>query len=102
MSWSSVRGHDRLIDAFARVVRRGRLAHAYLFVGPDGVGKRRFARELAKSLLCEARSDADPLAACGRCDACLLVDAGTHPDFFEVGRPEEKNELPIEVMKELC
>jgi DNA polymerase-3 subunit delta' len=102
MSWGRVRGHDRLIDGFDRVYRRGRLAHAYLFVGPEGVGKRLFARELAKALLCERRPDDGPLAACEQCEACLLVDAGTHPDFFAVARPEEKNELPIDVMQELC
>ena len=58
MSWERVRGHEAQAEAFARAVRRGRLAHAYLFVGPPGVGKRLFAVELAKALLCEARPDA--------------------------------------------
>src|SRR5438445_333598 len=52
MSWQHIRGHDSLIQAFDQAVRRGRLAHAYLFVGPAGVGKRLFAGELAKALLC--------------------------------------------------
>jgi DNA polymerase-3 subunit delta' len=73
-----------------------------LFVGPAGVGKRRFAVELAKALLCERPHSENALEACDRCDSCLLVDAGTHPDLFMVGRPEDKNEVPIEVMKELC
>ena len=103
MAWSHVLGHNRQVDAFRHVVAKHRLAHGYLFVGPAGIGKRRFARELVKALLCEApgRSLAD-LTACDRCDACLLVDASTHPDFFQVGRPEEKNEFPIELMQELC
>ena len=107
MSWSQILGHQDRIDAFRRIIERGRLAHAYLFVGPAGVGKRRFALELAKALLCEAppsptASGERRIDACDRCDSCLLVDAGTHPDLFMVGRPEEKNELPIEVMKDLC
>jgi DNA polymerase-3 subunit delta' len=103
MSWRRVRGHDRLIQAFANVVRRGRLAHSYLFVGPDGVGKKRFATELARVLLCEGRSlETGQLQACDRCAACLLVEAGTHPDLVVVGRPEDSNELPIEIMRELC
>jgi DNA polymerase-3 subunit delta' len=40
--------------------------------------------------------------ACDKCDACLLVDAATHPDLFTVSRPEDKNEMPIEAMKEFC
>jgi DNA polymerase-3 subunit delta' len=100
MSWSQILGHADRIESFRQIVARGRLAHAYLFVGPPGIGKRRFAQELAKALLCEARSKS--LDACDKCDACLLVDAGTHPDLFTVGRPEDKNEMPIEAMKEFC
>lgn len=101
MSWQRVRGHDQWVKAFNHALQRGRLAHAYLFVGPSGIGKRLFAGELAKALLCEGRTG-DKLEACDKCAACILVDAGTHPDFFAVARPEEGNEIPIETMRELC
>src|SRR3979411_2461161 len=100
MSWSQILGHADRIDAFRQIVARGRLAHGYLFVGPDGIGKRRFAQELAKAILCESPKPAGTLEACDRCDAFLLVDAGTHPDLFQVARPEEKNEFPIDVIKD--
>jgi DNA polymerase III subunit delta' len=100
MAWSRIVGHDAWIAGFREVSRRGRLAHAYLFVGPAGIGKRTFAIELAKAYLCE--NPPEPLTACDRCAACLLVDAGTHPDFFLVAKPEDKNELPIETMRGLC
>src|SRR4051794_34783452 len=103
MAWSHLLGHERQVDAFRHVVAKQRLAPGYLFVGPAGIGKRRFARELAKALLCEAPGrDRAALTACDRCDACIQVDAGTHPDFFQVSRPEEGNEFPIDLMKELC
>jgi DNA polymerase-3 subunit delta' len=89
------------VSAFEEVVRRGRLAHAYLFAGPSGIGKRLFAGELAKALLCE-KTPARNLAACDVCDACRQVAAGTHPDFFAVARPEENLEFPIQIVKELC
>jgi DNA polymerase-3 subunit delta' len=84
-----------------RAWQRGRLAHAYLFAGQPGIGKRLFAGELAKALLCES-APAGRLEACDQCVACTLVEAGTHPDLFTVGRPEESNEIPIEMMRELC
>jgi DNA polymerase-3 subunit delta' len=103
VSWQRVRGHQAQVEAFDLIWRRGRLAHAYLFTGPPGVGKRLFAEELAKALLCEGRGGPDaPLAACDKCPSCQLIDGGTHPDFFLVGRPEDSNEVPIEVMRELC
>jgi DNA polymerase-3 subunit delta' len=101
LSWQSVKGHDELVAAFARAVGRGRLAHAYLFTGPTGIGKRLFAVELAKTLLCESLP-AERFEACDRCASCNLVDAGTHPDLFAISRPEDKQDLPIEVVRRLC
>jgi len=102
VSWKRVRGHESLAEAFDRAVRRGRLAHAYLFVGPPGVGKRVFAIELAKALLCESRPADGRLEGCGHCPACAQVEAGTHPDFFTASRPPETAEFPISLMRELC
>jgi DNA polymerase-3 subunit delta' len=103
MSWARLQGHEHLIEAFRHVVLRRRLAHAYLFSGPSGVGKRLFAQELAKALLCEEPGKpAGALEACDHCAACALVDADTHPDFFSIQRPEDKNELPIALVQEIC
>src|SRR5262245_52758110 len=100
MSWSRVSGHDPIVAQFARAVERGRLGHAYLFVGPTGVGKRLVATELARALLCE-QPPSEKLDSCGRCPSCQLIDAGTHPDLFQIARPPDKLEFPIEVMREL-
>lgn len=100
MSWKHVLGHDRQVQAFREAYRKGRLAHAYLFAGPAGVGKRLFAKELAKALLCEAPPG--PLEACDECPGCVQVEAATHPDFFTAARPEDKQEFPIDGVRELC
>jgi DNA polymerase-3 subunit delta' len=99
MSWDRVRGHDDVRRVFAAAWRKERLGHAYLFVGPAGVGKHTFARELARALLCESRKS--ELDACGECAACALADAGTHPDLFLASRPEESVDLPIDLIREL-
>ncbi len=101
MAWNQVRGHDELIAGFRRAAARGRLAHAYLFSGPEGVGKSTFARELAAALLCETTAAAE-LAACGRCAACLQVGASTHPDFYIFARPEQAPEFPVGLMRQVC
>jgi DNA polymerase III subunit delta' len=98
--WQHIRGHDRLIQSFSRAIERNRLAHAYLFVGPEGVGKKLLAVELAKAILCEGK--AAKFEACDQCTSCTLIEAGTHPDFFTVSRPEESHEIPIEIMRGLC
>jgi len=101
MSWRSVRGHDRVVDLLRAGAKAGRLPHAFLFVGPEGVGKRTFALKLAQALLCEKNPE-DVLEPCGECPGCAQAEAGTHPDLITAGRPEDKQELPIKVIRELC
>jgi DNA polymerase-3 subunit delta' len=82
---------------FRRAAQRGRLSHAYLFVGPDGIGKRLVARGIAQCLFCDRFPD-EELNACCECPSCRQVLAGTHPDLLTVACPEGKRELPIELM----
>ncbi len=79
----------------------GRFPHAFLFVGPEGVGKTLFARTLAQALLCEKNPPA-ALDPCGRCPSCLQIASGVHPDVLRVSKPEDKAELPIRSIRDLC
>ncbi len=81
---------------FRRMLRRKRLASAYLLVGPEGIGKRLFVQCLAECLLCLEHLPED-LEACGACAGCKPFQAGSHPDFISLGCPEGKRELPIEL-----
>lgn len=94
MSWDSILGHARETEMLRCGCAAGRLAHAYAFVGPLGIGKQRFAREFAKCLLCDRHADAD-LESCGECASCQQVAAQTHPDLLTVALPEGKREIPI-------
>lgn len=77
----SVIGHEGAVAALNRSLGEGRLAHAYLFAGPPGVGKATLALELAKALNCHAVD-----APCGACSVCRRIAAGKHPDV-ELVRP---------------
>jgi DNA polymerase III delta' subunit len=92
--WQGIEGHDAIVEKFRRALERGRLASTFLFVGPEGIGKRSFALALAKSLLCQRRDEAllDP---CGMCPSCIQVEAGTHPDIHIVKKPDGKSEIPV-------
>ena len=52
MNWENIRGAGEQVQRFRRSIERGRLAHAYLFVGPEGIGKKLFARSLAQCMHC--------------------------------------------------
>ncbi len=101
MPWRTVRGHDRPLTELRRGLEHGRLPHALLFVGPEGVGKRLFARTLAEALLCERRPD-EALDPCGECPSCKQVEAERHPDLLFVSKPEDKHDLPIRLIRDLC
>lgn len=101
MSLLPLVGHEPVLTWLRHALSRGRLAHAFLFVGPEGIGKRRTALHIAQGLLCEQRDPA-ALDPCGTCAGCVQVESDAHPDFFLIERPEGKNVLPIDRIQDLC
>ena len=82
---------------FRRAIGRGKLSHAYLLIGPRGIGKKTFVRTLAQCLFCSRYPEA-ALEACGQCSGCKQVIAHTHPDLLTVACPEGKRELSIDLI----
>ncbi|HQF87704.1 MAG TPA: DNA polymerase III subunit delta' [Acidobacteriota bacterium] len=80
-------GNAAIGRLLAECRRRDTLHHAYTFAGIDGVGKKRLALQLAKSLNCAAAPAG--LDACDACVSCRKVDSGSHPDV-QVIAPETK------------
>lgn len=95
MAWLNFIGHEKIFDRFLRSYQNNRLANTYLFAGPDGIGKRSFALNLAKALFC--RHNSAELVPCGKCPSCLQVDNREHPDLILVSKPEDKNFIPVEL-----
>jgi DNA polymerase-3 subunit delta' len=92
--WHGIYGHDAIAERFRRTLETGRLASTYLFVGTSGIGKRRFALQLAHALLCTDSADTQ-LNPCGRCESCRLFLSGNHPDLDVVGLQPDRSELRI-------
>ncbi len=93
-------GQERVLNYLKAALGRGRLAHAYLFLGPEGVGKESVARALAGALNCAAPlEDGD---ACGVCPSCKRLTAGTHPDFQVIAPTSEGRtpQIKIEQIRE--
>ena len=79
-----------------QITQDDRLPHALLMCGPAQVGKAHFTRHLVQYLLCQAPAD----LACGSCDACLLIKAGTHPDSKRIGLVDSK-QIKVEQIREI-
>ncbi|MGQ9591393.1 MAG: hypothetical protein ACUVYA_14000 [Planctomycetota bacterium] len=91
-----VPGHDTVKRYFRRAVETGRLSHAYLLLGPEGAGKRLFARELSKAFFCREG------VACGECPPCRSIEHGNHPDVDAYRPAEGKTAIEIDAVRELC
>ena len=82
MRLSDVIGHEAVIAGLRAAFQRDRVPHAYLFAGPDGVGKEVVAASFARLLMC--RSPAEGPDGCGTCRACRMSADGRHPDLVQV------------------
>lgn len=97
MTFSRILGHNRQKDILRRAVASKRLAHAYLFEGPEGIGKRLMALALVRAVFCLEGT------GCGACAACRKVDHNNHPDLH-IMEPEGasiKIEQVRDIQKEL-
>ena len=79
--FASLVGQEHVVRALRHALETKRLHHAYLFTGTRGVGKTTLARILAKCLNCETGVTPEP---CGKCSACMEIDAGRFVDLLEV------------------
>src|SRR5262245_35066111 len=80
-TFQEIVGQEHVTRTLANAFAQERVAHAFLFCGPRGVGKTTAARILAKALCCQAGPTATP---CGECEACRTIAAGTAVDYFEI------------------
>jgi DNA polymerase III subunit delta' len=92
--------HDDARGRVAAALEGGRLTHALLLHGPEGLGKQQCANTLAAGLHCAAPGPV--LLPCGRCPECLLSRAGTHPDLHWLRRPEDRKSIGVDAVREVC
>lgn len=78
MKFTEFKGNERVVEYFKKAIESQNLAHAYLFSGPEGVGKSTLAMAISKALLCPNRTKD---GACEKCAACHKFDSENHADF---------------------
>ena len=101
MSWSAIVGQERVKALLQRTLQNGQIAHAYLFYGPEGIGKDALAIEYTKSLICTQGGR----EACGVCSNCQRMNSFQHPNIklvfaLPVGKNEKNGDDPIDVLTE--
>jgi len=97
MGFSSIIGNQPAINILQNSIGSGRVACGYLFQGPEGVGKKLAALQMAKALNCE-RAGAEP---CGECVPCRKIEGGIHPDVLLVAPRGKARMIKVEQVREL-
>lgn len=91
-----VYGHDWAVQHLQKSIAHRRVRHAYLFIGPESVGKHTLAQALAMTLNCTAPEDQRP---CGECRACRMIRSGSHPDLIYGELDATSGRLRIEAVR---
>jgi DNA polymerase-3 subunit delta' len=94
-----VYGHDWAIDFLEKGLHHGRTRHAYLFLGPDHIGKTSLALSFAMKLNCQ--HDEAAQRPCGACRSCRLLRSGNHPDLVTVSGDERSGQIKIDSVREV-
>src|SRR5947209_1059739 len=102
----NILGHEHAIALLRRTLVAQQVRHAYLFTGPEHIGKSLLAHRFAQTLLCTGGTDAtDPTIApqnpCNTCLSCRKVSHGNHPDLHIISRAPDKQFILIEQVRAL-
>lgn len=89
--------HEAVVESIRTAWAAGRLPHALMLQGADGLGKKHFAAWLAAAVLCEQSQAA--LKFCGACASCKLIAAGSHPDLVWVAPEEDKTQISVDQIR---
>ncbi|WP_457634176.1 DNA polymerase III subunit gamma/tau [Oceanithermus desulfurans] len=96
-TFDAVVGQEHVKDVLKSAIQKDRLAHAYLFSGPRGVGKTTTARLIAMSVGCQAAPGDRP---CGECENCRMVREDRHPDVVEIDAASNNSVEDVRELRE--
>ena len=95
--FEDVVGQEHITETLKNAIKNNRIAHAYMFTGPRGVGKTTTARIFAKAINCENPADAEP---CNKCNMCLDIQNLQSMDIIEIDGASNRGIDEIRTLRE--
>ena len=86
MNFNNIIGNENVKNLLNNSIESNNLVHSYMFVGPNGIGKSIFAKELSKILLCSNNT-----SPCNSCSSCVKFEGNNHPDFMIIDADDGKS-----------
>ncbi len=96
MSFETIIGNDENKKVLNNSIINNNIVHSYLFYGAEGIGKRIFAKEFAKMILCNETGENKP---CNKCKSCVEFDSDNNPDFFII--EPDGNSIKIDQIRQM-
>ncbi len=97
MSFRDIWGNEQVKQILRLSLGKGRLPNSLLFFGPAGTGKLKTALTVAKTLNCLEKAD----DSCDRCDSCMKIDRGQHPNVRVITRDKNREQIVKEQIEEV-
>lgn len=97
--FNNVIGQDRIKNMLSELVFSGNSGHAFIFNGPQGIGRKTMAEKFAGLLMCTHENEYGKV--CGECESCMLMHNASNPDFVKIGLPKDKKTVSVDSVREM-
>mgnify|MGYP003312348237 CR=1 FL=1 len=97
MSFNELIGNEKIKENLNKVLQSNKIAHSYMFIGTKGIGKKLFAKEFAKGILCINNK----FKTCDQCKSCIEFVNHNNPDYYEIGLEDDENSIKIDTIRQM-
>ena len=97
MSFQELIGNEKIKQNLIKILNTNTILHSYMFIGTKGIGKKLFAKEFAKGILCHSQNN----KPCQNCKSCLEFLNGNHPDYKEINLESDDNSIKIDTIRQM-
>lgn len=94
MGFENLIGNEKAKQTLTKTINSNNILHSYIFVGIEGIGKKLFAEDFAKAILC-----IDEKKYCNNCKSCMEFNSNNHPDFMKIEQLKDSKNVKIEQIR---